>query len=242
MAAGEAENPRHVMPRAPNAVFYHLTAFFMFGSLCVGILVPCNDPTMTAAFKNAEPGAAASPYVIAMNRLQIPVLPHIVNALVLTAAFSAGNSYVYCASRSLYGLALERKAPRIFTKCTGTGVPIYAVGLVLLISLLSLLQLHANTAVVLGWFVALVTASQLLNFSVMSAAYLAFYSALKAQGIDRTSLPYRARGMPYLAAYAFTATTAMAFVVGYVVFLPGHWQMSDFLFAYVARRQNCQLH
>jgi amino acid transporter len=199
MAAGEAENPRNVMPRAFNAVFVRLTAFFMLGSLCVGILVPYNDATLKAAFKNAEPGAAASPYVIAMNRLQIPVLPHIVNAMVLTAAFSAGNSYVYCASRSLYGLASEGKAPRLFTKCTRIGVPIYAVGLVLLIPLLSFLQLRANTAVVLGWFVALVTASQLLNFSVMSAAYLAFYRALKAQGIDRASLPYKAWGMPYLA-------------------------------------------
>ncbi len=32
MAAGEAENPRAVMPRAFNAVFYRLTAFFVLGS------------------------------------------------------------------------------------------------------------------------------------------------------------------------------------------------------------------
>ena len=30
-----------------------------------------------------------------------------------TSSFSAGNSYVYCASRSLFGLALEGKAPRV---------------------------------------------------------------------------------------------------------------------------------
>lgn len=104
MAAGEAENPRVVLPRAFNAVFYRLTSFFVLGSLCVGIVVPYNDPTLKAAFAEGRPGAAASPYVVAMDRLGIPVLPHIVNALVLTAALSAGNSYVYCASRSLYGL------------------------------------------------------------------------------------------------------------------------------------------
>lgn len=92
MAAGEAENPRSVMPRAFNAVFYRLTSFFMLGALCVGILVPYNDQTLSDAYTNGEPGAAASPYVVAMNRLGIPVLPHIVNAMVLTAAFSAGNS------------------------------------------------------------------------------------------------------------------------------------------------------
>lgn len=38
MAAGEAENPRVVMPKAFNAVFYRLSTFFILGSLAVGIL------------------------------------------------------------------------------------------------------------------------------------------------------------------------------------------------------------
>lgn len=37
MAAGEAENPRKILPRAYNAVFYRLTFFFVLGALCVGI-------------------------------------------------------------------------------------------------------------------------------------------------------------------------------------------------------------
>ena len=167
MAAGETENPRKVLPRAYNAVFYRLTTFFVLGSLCVGIVVPHNDPELVDAFTKAKPGAAASPYVVAMNRLQIGVLPHIVNAMVLASAFSAGNSYVYCATRSLFGLALEGKAPRFLTKCTKSGVPIYCVAVVLCIALLSFLQLGENSAIVLQWFVNLVTASQLLNYAVM---------------------------------------------------------------------------
>ena len=157
MAAGEAENPRVVMPRAYNKVFGRLMAFFVLGSLAVGINVPHNDPEMVGAFEKGLPGAAASPYVVAMNRLRITVLPDIVNALVLSAAFSAGNSYVYCASRSLFGLALEGKAPKLFTRCTRNGVPIYCVGLVLLICLLSFLQVSNDSAVVLRWFVSLVS-------------------------------------------------------------------------------------
>lgn len=75
MAAGEAENPRVVMPRAFNAVFYRLTAFFVLGSLAVGILVPYTDEELATAFSSGAPGAAASPYVVAMNRLKITVLP-----------------------------------------------------------------------------------------------------------------------------------------------------------------------
>ncbi|UKZ76969.1 hypothetical protein TrVFT333_004685 [Trichoderma virens FT-333] len=208
MAAGEAENPRAVMPRAYNAVFYRLTAFFILGSLCVGILVPYNDKELIAAFASSKPGAAASPYVVAMNRLGINVLPHFVNAAVLTAAFSAGNSYA--------------------------GVPVYCVGFVLLFALLSFLQLSSNTAVVLNWFVSLVTASQLINFCAVCVSYLCFHRALKAQGISRDSLPYKAWFMPYAAWYAMAWTFVMAFVGGYTVFLPlpGYWNIADFLFSY----------
>lgn len=42
----------------------------------------------------------------------------VINAGVLTSAFSAGNSGLYTASRQIYGLALRGQAPRIFAKTT----------------------------------------------------------------------------------------------------------------------------
>ncbi|KII88077.1 hypothetical protein PLICRDRAFT_42665 [Plicaturopsis crispa FD-325 SS-3] len=232
MTAGEAENPRHIMPRAFNSVFYRLTTFFALGSLCVGIVVPYNDPNLLAALSDARPGAGSSPYVIAMQRLHIPVLPHLVNALILTAVFSAGNSYVFCASRTLFGLALEGKMPRFLTRCTGNGVPVYCVTVTLAISLLSFLQVSNNAAVVLQWFVNLVTASQLLNYAIISFTYIRFHAAMKAQGIPRETLPHRSFWQPFCGYYAFIATLTMAFVGGYTVFLPGKWDVPTFLFSY----------
>lgn len=232
MAAGEAANPRGVLPRTYNGIFYRLTAFFVLGVLCIGILVPYNDPTLAEAFAKGLPGAAASPYVVAMDRLGIPILPHIVNAMILLAAFSAGNSYVYCASRSLYGLALDGKAPRLFTKCTKRGVPIYCVTVVMLIALLAFLQVSNSASVVLDWFVNLVTASQLINFSVVTFTYTRFRKAMIAQGIPRESLPYKSWWQPYTAYVALVSTTVMTFVGGYTVFLPGNWDIPTFLFSY----------
>lgn len=168
-----------------------------------------------------------------MDRLGINVLPHIVNAMVLTAAFSAGNSYVYCASRSLYGLALEGKAPKVLTWCTKKGVPLYCVAVVLAIALLSFLQLGTNSAVVLQWFVSLVTASQLINFSVMCFTFVRFHAACKAQGLDRNTLPFKGWFQPWLAWYGWACTFVMTFVGGYTVFLPieGMWDVPTFLFS-----------
>ncbi len=251
MAAGEVENPRTVMPRAYNKAFGRLMAFFVLGSLCIGIVVPYNSQELIDGFKGGAPGAAASPYVISMNRLRIRVLPDIVNALVLSAAFSAGNSYVYCASRSLFGLALEGRAPKFLTRCTRNGVPIYCVLLVLVISLLSFLQVSSGTAQVLRWFVSVVgdswlqagegfpmltggqiTASQLINFSVIAFTYTRFRKACAAQGLSRDSLPYKGILQPYLAWYAFAGCIVMTLLNGFPVFIKGNWKLASFFFSY----------
>ncbi|KAL0954516.1 hypothetical protein HGRIS_003483 [Hohenbuehelia grisea] len=232
MTAGEATAPRRNLPRAFNSVLYRLTTFFIVGSLCVGIIIPYNDPTLLKALSDAHPGAGSSPYVIAMERMRIRVLPHIVNALILFSVFSAGNSYVYCASRTLFGLALEGKMPQVLTKCSKNGVPVYCVAVTIGFALLSFLQVSNNSAVVLQWFVSLVTASQLLSYAMISFTYIRFHKAMKAQGISRDVLPHRSPLQPFCGYYAFAGTFIMAFVGGYEVFIPGHWNVSAFLSSY----------
>jgi len=233
MAAGEAIRPRKTMPEAYRVVFARLVAFFVLGSLAVGILVPYNDPDLLKAIGAGKPGAAKSPYVIALKRLDIPVLPHIINAAVLLSAFSAGNSYVFCASRTLYGLALDSKAPRFFTKCSKRGVPYFSVILVLAIALLAFLSVSKSSTIVLTWFVNLVTASQLINFAVMVFAYLRFRKAMQVQGISRSELPYTSRFNPYTAYWALGMILMMILTQGYYVFLKGGWDVSNFLFSYL---------
>ncbi|KAF5317690.1 hypothetical protein D9619_012535 [Psilocybe cf. subviscida] len=232
MTAGEAKAPRRNLPVAFKGALLRLTCFFVLGALAIGIVVPYNDEDLRNALSSARPGAGSSPYVIAMRHLNIPVLPHIVNALVLTAVFSAGNSYVFCSSRTLYGLALEGKVPKLFTRCSKGGIPIYCLAITLGISSLAFLQLSTNTAIVLQWFVNLVTASQLLNFAVICLSYIRFYKALKAQGISRDSLPYKTRFQPFCGYYGLICTSVMAFVGGYTVFLPGKWNVPNFVFSY----------
>ncbi|KAK0209660.1 amino acid permease/ SLC12A domain-containing protein [Armillaria fumosa] len=142
MTAGEAENPRTTLPRTFKGVYTRVTTFFILGALSVGILLPYSDPNLQLALSDPKPGAGSSPYVIAMQNINIPVLPHIVNALITLSIFSAGKSYVFCASRTLYGMALQRRLPRFLTRCTRNGVPIYiyCVRIAILVALLAFLQ------------------------------------------------------------------------------------------------------
>lgn len=221
MSAAEVQRPRIVVKAAFKTIYWRFMLFFILGATCVGIVVPWNDPTLQAILsgESSAAGAAASPYVVAMTNLKINGLPHIVNALLITSIFSAGNTLTYCATRSLYGLALEGRAPRVLAK-TRNGVPVYAFAVVMCFPFLSFLQLSHNAAQVLRWLVDLVTAGALIDFLVMCITYLNFYRACKVQGIDRKTLPYVGYFQPYCAWIGIVSMTVVLLFYGYTAFAP----------------------
>jgi amino acid transporter len=118
IAAGEVENPRRNLPKAVRRVFWRLLFFYILGSLAIGVLVPFNDTDLLTALATNAPGAASSPWVIAIKRAGIPILPSIINAVILSSACSAGNAFLYNGSRYLMSLAQIGLAPRIFMRCS----------------------------------------------------------------------------------------------------------------------------
>lgn len=233
LVASETINPRKTLPSAYKQVFLRLSLFFIGGALCVGILVPYNDPILLKSLGVTRPGAGGSPYVIAMQNLGIRVLPDIVNVLLVTAAFSAGNSYTYCSSRTLYGFALDGYAPRFLTATTKTGIPLYCVLISLCWALVSFLQVNEGSATVLDWIVNLITSCQLINFTILCFVYVFFFRAMKAQGMDRQKLPFVGWYQPWLAIIGGSVTFIMIFVGTYTTFIPGGWAVSSFLFSYL---------
>ncbi|KAF2837268.1 hypothetical protein M501DRAFT_995843 [Patellaria atrata CBS 101060] len=233
MVAGEAIYPRVTIKQAFKTVYWRFGGFFILGALCVGVVVPYNDPTLLNVLNTQGTGTgAASPYVVAMQNLGITVLPDLTNALLVTSIFSAGNSYVYCATRSLYGLSLDGQAPRFLRKTTKNGIPIYCFCVVMVFPCISFLSVSAGSAQAIKWLVNIVTASQVLNYVIMSTTYIFFYRAVKAQGYDRKAFPYRSWWQPWLAYYALVFTFIIVFIQGYTVFLPGNWDIGTFFTYY----------
>ncbi|CAI4215598.1 unnamed protein product [Parascedosporium putredinis] len=174
MVAAEAKRPRVYIKQAFKTVYWRFGIFFILGALGL-------------------------PYVIAMKNMGITVLPDITNFLMLTSIFSAGNTYTYCAIRTLYSLALEGRAPRVLTKVNRWGVPIYCYAVVMLFPMLSFLQVSNGSSTVLTWLVSLVTAGGLIDYIVMTVTYIFFYRACQAQGVDRKTFPYCGWFQPYSA-------------------------------------------
>ena len=87
MAAGETVAPRRNIPKAARRFVWRLAIFYGLGSLSIGVIVPSNDVRLLSP----KSDAAASPFVIGIQRAGIPVLNHIINAAILTSAWSAGK-------------------------------------------------------------------------------------------------------------------------------------------------------
>lgn len=233
MIAGEAKLPRVYIKNAFKTTYIRFGIFFILSSLCVGIIIPYDDPTLVSVTGGGEGAGtgAASPYVIAMGNLGIGVLPHIVNGLLVSSIFSAGNALTYYGTRSLYGLALEGQAPRFLLKCTSFGLPIYCLGIVMLFPFLAFLAVSNDSAVVLTWLTNIITAAQIIDHIVISITYIFFYRACKAQGIDRKTLPYCGWFQPYSAWISAAFLICVVFCYGYTTFLPGNFT-SDRFFTY----------
>jgi amino acid transporter len=141
------KNPRVSVTKAIKRIFIRIAMFYIVGMLIIGMLVPYDNDQLLQSTGTA----ASSPFVLAFNLAGIKVLPSIINAGVLTSAFSAANSGLYGTSRQLYGLAIRGQAPKIFAKTTKKGLPIYALILPTAFMALSYMALGAGASTALNW-------------------------------------------------------------------------------------------
>lgn len=232
VAAGEAEDPRRNIPKAVRRVFWRILFFYILGSLAIGVLVPYNDEHLINARAEGAAGAAQSPWVIAISRAGINVLPSIINAVILTSASSSANAFLYTGSRYLYALAQNRQAPRFLLKCSKTGVPIWCVLITWSISLLTYMSCSSGSNTVFTWFQNLTTISTLFTWVSISIAYIRFYYACEAQGIDRNAMPFKSPWQPYL---SYSAAIFFGLIIFFNGFdsIAGGFKYKDFITDYI---------
>ncbi|KAF5104216.1 hypothetical protein DV451_000824 [Geotrichum candidum] len=196
VTVGEAQNPRRNIPRAIKLTFYRIMIFYVVSVFFLGMCVAYDDKKLVFA-SNASTSASASPFVVAIENAGIKVLPQIINAAILLFIFSASNSDLYIATRTLYGLSVNGKAPKFFSRTNRMGVPYVALGFSSLFCALAYLNCSSSSAKVFGYFVNVVSILGLLTWICILVTHIYFMRALKAQGIDRDTLVYKAPFQPY---------------------------------------------
>lgn len=235
IAAGETENPRKTVPSAIRKSFFRIIFFFIFTIFFIGLVVPSNDPRLiTSAGGGASANNAnASPFVIAAKRAGVNVLPSIINAVLLTVVLSAANSNVYSGSRILVGLAYEGFAPLFFVKTTKWGVPYWSVGFTALFGLLGFLNVSNAGSTVFNWLLQIAGLAGLITWGSLNICHLAFMRALKARGINRDTLPYKATWQPYLSWYGLFFNFLIIITQGFTAFVPS-FSVPTFFICYLS--------
>lgn len=77
------------------------------------------------------------------------------NAVIVITILSAVNAALYVGSRTLYGLAVEKQAPKIFAMTNSRGVPVYAYVFMNTVGFLSLLNLASGAGQFYTWVVSM---------------------------------------------------------------------------------------
>ncbi|KAL3958324.1 hypothetical protein ACCO45_006486 [Purpureocillium lilacinum] len=233
IAASEVKHPRTYLKTAHKVLFGRIIVFFIGGCLAITIIVSPNDKVLDALYKHGSGStgsAAASPYIIAMQNLGIRGLPHLITALFATTIFAAGNTCLYSATRCLYGMALEGRAPKVLRKVTKSGVPIYCFLVTMIFPLLAFLQLSSGTSTVLSWLINLATGATLIYFITALITYIRFNRACTVQGFNRDKLPYTGYFQPYSAWFALISELVIIVFYGYRSLVP--FNVSGFVTAY----------
>lgn len=232
VASGETENPRRNIPKAVRRVFWRIAIFYVLSIFLLGMCVAYNDDKLINAIDSDAPGAEQSPFVIAITNSGIKVLPGIINAVVLTSAWSAGNSFFYGSTRVLYAAALDHKAPA-FLRFERFGVPYGCVALTTALGCLSYLNVNNRSSEVFFWISNLSAVSTLIVWASVCFIYVRFYHGLKFNGIDRDTIPYKSPWQPYLAYFSICFCLIVALFNGFDCFFPGNFSAKTFIPPYI---------
>lgn len=89
--------------------------FYITTLLIIGMIFPSNDP----ALRSMSGTATESPFVIVSTRAGIKFVPAIINAVVLSTAWSSANESIISGTRKILALTHEGKAPKVFEIVNG---------------------------------------------------------------------------------------------------------------------------
>lgn len=268
IAACEAKEPRKALPKATKRVFWRILLFYCLASFVVSLNIYAGDPrllryyvgstvspqdlennyafqylggkqcrnnyTLFAGFGNGS----QSPWAVAFQTAGLCNWSSVVNGVLFVFALSCGNSQLYASSRTIYSMALQRKAPRFLTKCNRHGIPYYAVLVASCPALSAFICVSEKATVVFQNLTSLISSAGVLVWFSMCLAYLRFFYGLKKRpdiiSREDKAYPYRSPFQPYLAMIGVFGLLFITFSNGFVVFLLGFWNTLFFFASYGA--------
>ncbi|MDO5080685.1 amino acid permease [Buchananella hordeovulneris] len=223
VAAGESRDPQRDVPKAIRSVFWRIMLFYIGAIAVIGFLLPYTDPNL---LRNNETDIAYSPFTLVFERAGVGFAAAIMNAIILTAILSAGNSGLYASTRMLHALALHGQAPRIFSRVSRHGVPLYALAATAAVGGFGFLMAVVGEGTAYTWLLNVSGLSGFIVWLGIAACHYRFRRAYVRQGHDLKDLPYRAPFFPAGPLLAFSMCLLVLLGQNYEALFRGQlWQV-----------------
>jgi histidine transporter len=197
VTAGEAADPKKVIPKAVNTVPVRVLLFYVLTLAVLMSLFPWN-----------EVGTNGSPFVQIFSGLGIPAAPHILNAVVITAALSAINSDIFGAGRILFGLARQGHAPASFGKVSRHGVPWMTVVMMAVVLLVGVVLNAVMPKDVFLLIASIATFATVWVWVMILASHVAMKREIARKGLPASEFP-----SPWWPAASILTIAFMAIVI-----------------------------
>ncbi|UZN52272.1 amino acid permease [Cupriavidus cauae] len=219
VAAGESADPARNIPRAVRQVFWRILLFYVLAIAVIGVLIPYTDPSL---LKSDVQTIGVSPFTLVFRNAGLAFAAGLMNAVILTAVLSAGNSGMYASTRMLYNLATEGRAPRVFARLTRNGVPMPALLATTAVGALCFLTSLFESKAVYLWLLSLSGMTGFIAWLGIAISHYRFRKGWTRRGLDLSRLPYRSPFFPYGPIFAFVLCLVIALGQNYQAFLSGN--------------------
>ncbi len=197
IAAGESHEPHKSIPKAIKQVFWRILLFFILSIMVISLLIPYTSSQLISS------DVTMSPFTLVFKQLGITFAASLMNAIILTAILSAGNSGMYAATRMLWFLAQKKHVPAIFGKVNKRGVPLAALIATSMVAALTFLSSLFGNGKVYFWLLNASSLSGFIAWLGIAISHYRFRKAYLKQGRSLKELPYVAKGYPFAPLLAF---------------------------------------
>jgi len=186
LTAAECCSPRRVMQLASKLVAGRIVLLYFVPTLILGLVLKIDLDTSLEKTGGAK--SLISPFVLAIAEAQIPILPDIINAVIIVSIFSMANASVFASSRALQAISSRGMGPR-FCAVVRHDRPVGALLMVFVFSLLAFAKASSYGDEMFVWLLALASCSNYLTWSSICVCHIRLQLAMRRQGRSSSSHP-----------------------------------------------------
>jgi len=210
VAAGEAADPKKSIPRAVGQVFWRILLFYIFVMAIIGTLLPY---TSSQLLSNS---VTTSPFTLIFSQVGLMHVASLMNAVILIAILSAGNSGMYASTRMLCYLAKQGHVPAYLGRINSRGIPMNALLVTAAVGLLAFLCSIYGNGTVYMWLLNASSLSGFIAWFGIAISHYRFRRAYLRQGGKLSDLPYVAKGYPWAPLLAMALCLVVILGQGFV--------------------------